>query len=155
MTKRVIIALILILTYSVGFAHGLIPHCSDDHSTEFHAGTHDHAHHSHTSEDHDVEDHAHVEHGDHYDEDFFDYLECLLEGVQHHDHSCDVEYYLQGKQLENSSDKDGHSEAIATVFDAPFHIGKAAKHKISNVLLIRSQKGIDNFSGRAPPPPYL
>ncbi len=94
--KSALISILLILTYSVGFAHDFIPHCTELH-TEI-AGNLD-VHHdgSHNHSDHEVvdTDHSHIEHGDHYDDSYLDFFSCVLEVNNHHQDNCDnceVEY---------------------------------------------------------------
>ncbi len=81
--KRTILSLVLLLSYSLGFAHNLLPHCSNpDQFSHSHHQTHEH----HT----DAGDHAshaeHIAHDNHEDEGLYDFLLCLLSEVDHHYH---------------------------------------------------------------------
>ena len=155
MAKRTIISMLLIFTYTVGFAHNLIPHCNDDHTNGVHVETHHHAHHTHASDDRSAEDHSHVEHGDHFDEGFLDYLVCLFEGIQHHDNACDVECYPQANQVKYSTENLVSTDAVIATLGNQFHIENTSVKINSDVQQIQSQKGLDTSPGRAPPHTYL
>jgi len=86
---KTIISLLLLLTYSVGFAHNLVPHCADF-DTEAHDNEHHHEHHS-DAEEHGNE-HDHVSHNNHLDENVFDYLVCLIHETETPDSDCSAEH---------------------------------------------------------------
>lgn len=155
MAKRTIISMILILTYTVGFAHNLIPHCTDNHPNAVHLETHNHAHHIHASDDHSAEGHSHVEHGDHFDDGFLNYLVCLFEGIQHHDSGCDVECNPQGNQVKYSTENSVSTDTIIVALDNQFYIENTSVKINSDVLQVQSQKGLDTSPGRSPPYTYL
>lgn len=154
--KKAIISLILILSYTVGFAHNFIPHCSDVHTDESHSKVeHNHAHYTHEGHDALEEDHSHVEHGDHFDQGLIDYLVCLFEGVQHHDHSCDAQCAPQNNALKYSLEKSTPTNQIFTAeFSAP-HLEKQSSAISTNTELDLTQVDLNSSSGRAPPYTYL
>jgi hypothetical protein len=107
--RKALISFLLILSYSFGFAHNLVPHC-----TEFHIEHADEIHEHHDDHhDHEVgeiidDDHSHVVHNDHYDDNLLDYFLCALEDVNHHDDGCNLECYTQIPEFngsEKSADK--------------------------------------------------
>ena len=81
--KRTILSLVLLLSYSLGFAHNVLPHCSNpDQFSHSHCQTHVH----HNEEGlHDI-GHEHSAHDNHEDEGFYDFLLCFFSEVDHHYH---------------------------------------------------------------------
>jgi hypothetical protein len=79
------ISLLLLLTYSFGFAHNLVPHCTDF-TNENHTASHNH----HTTEADD--EHSHITHNDHFDEGFYDYLVCLVHETETPESECSEEH---------------------------------------------------------------
>ena len=150
--KKTIISLVLILSYTVGFAHNFIPHCSDVHTGENHSKVeHNHEHHSHDGHDSLEKDHSHVEHGDHFDEGLIDYLVCLFDGVKHHDHSCDAQCAPQNNALKCSLEKSTPiNQAITVEFSAPY-FEKQSSAISTNMELNLTQVDLNSSSGRAPP----
>jgi len=91
--NKVIISLFLLLTYSIGFAHNLVPHCSGEiehASLTENDSHHQHGHHEHLDED--VAAHDHIAHENHYDEDYLDLVICMLDDVEHGDEDCEQEH---------------------------------------------------------------
>ena len=150
--KKTIISLVLILSYTVGFAHNFIPHCSDVHTGENHSKVeHNHEHHNHDGHDSLIKDHSHVEHGDHFDEGLIDYLVCLLEGVQHHDHSCDAQCTPQNNVLKDSIEKSVETSKVLTAELSIHHLIKQSSAISTNMELNLTQVDLNSSSGRAPP----
>lgn len=76
--RKVLISCTLLLAYSFGFAHDLLPHCHHDGANaSTHVVEHDGHHH------HDHEGHEH--HDKHADESLMDLLICLLSATEHSD----------------------------------------------------------------------
>lgn len=102
--KKVIIASLLLLTYTVGFVHNLIPHCSAG-CAELPLATHEesgHHHHAHHEHDHgDQTDHDHIAHNGHLDGGFFDYVVCLLSEMEHPATDCKSDVCLPASSLNN------------------------------------------------------
>ena len=90
---KTIISLLLLLTYSLGFAHNLIPHCHNSESTE-HIVEHDGHHHSHQHNtiEHSNSDHEHIAHKGHLDEGIYDYLVCLIHETETPESECEIEH---------------------------------------------------------------
>ena len=78
--KSIFISTFLVFTYTLSFAHSLIPHCSEPHQHENDANTHHH--HSHEQEGA-HEGHDHIQHLDHFDEGLYDLLICFLSDLDH------------------------------------------------------------------------
>lgn len=94
-TSKVIISLLLLLTYSLGFAHNLIPH-SHEVETENHIAEHDNEghHHHHKAVEHSHGEHEHISHGDHFDGGVLDVLLCVLHETNHPEDDCKDEHFL-------------------------------------------------------------
>ena len=76
--KQFLVWSLLMLAYSVGLAHNLVPHHHDHLPAEGHA-QHDHSSHQHHHHEHqDHEGHEHVEHSDHFDDGLWDFIVCVL-----------------------------------------------------------------------------
>ena len=117
-TKKIIISIILLLTYSLGFAHNFIPHHHDA-ETEIHEHSHEndgHKHHHHASEEKSHEGHEHISHGDHYDEGLYDLLICFLHDANHHEDECDNHFYIAPKPNNTLSNKSQQLKLVATLF---------------------------------------
>lgn len=78
----------LLLAYTIGFAHNVIPHChhalgemeqAHDHSEAHHV----HEHQDHQHEEHEEVDHAHISHKDHLDSGLLDLILCVLSETDH------------------------------------------------------------------------
>lgn len=90
--KKAIISCLLVLTYSIGFTHNLVPHCSGeiDHVDVLSEDVHHHNHHEHN--DKDASDHNHVVHNNHFDSNYVDLVICLLEDVGQEAEHCGQEH---------------------------------------------------------------
>ena len=91
--KRVVISFFLIFSYTVGFAHSVIPHCDNllngnhIHNT---AEGHNHQHHDHSDFSH--KDHEHITHGNHFDKGIYDLLICLFSDLEHGESECNMQH---------------------------------------------------------------
>ena len=70
---KLIISIILLLTYSFGFAHNLVPHCNDS-GEESHNHAPNHNHHYHADEEEIDSAHSDIAHDDHFDEGINDFI---------------------------------------------------------------------------------
>jgi hypothetical protein len=157
--KRVFISLILILTYTVGFAHNFIPHCTGIHADVSHSGlehhhTH-HTHHTHDGHDSTEENHSHVEHGDHFDQGLLDYLICLFEGAQHHGHSCDTQCTPLDSVFKYSSEKSTQGDQLISAELSILSLEIQSGAISTTTELDQTQIDLNSSSGRAPPYAYL
>jgi hypothetical protein len=91
--KRVVISCFLLFTYSLGFAHNLIPHCEASNIEHQENSHHHHEHHQHDSDDKDI-DHEDIVHNGHLDAGFYDYFLCFLSDTEHPIHDCNLNHYL-------------------------------------------------------------
>lgn len=81
--KQSTFSLVLLLSYSLGFAHNLLPHCSNpDQFSHSHHQSHEH----HSEELSNEVNDEHIAHDNHEDEGFYDFFLCLLSEVDHHYH---------------------------------------------------------------------
>lgn len=93
MTKKIFISVILLLVYTIGFSHNLIPHTHDiDTEDEIVVHNEDHHHHKTHKEKH--ANHEHISHGDHFDEGFYELLICFLHTAENQSKDCDNHYYI-------------------------------------------------------------
>jgi len=85
------LAYFLILSYTLSFAHSLIPHSEgliDGQHIHDLSHEHNHSHskvHSHSTDDH-------VIHADHFDENIYDYLICIFSDLEHGESECSIEH---------------------------------------------------------------
>lgn len=108
---KAIISLLLLFTYSIGFAHDLIPHCHADEAIELitteHGENHHHLeHHNHAKiENLDDDD---VLHENHLDDSLFDYVVCLLSKLQHNQGLAHLHF------IHATTDNDSEKECART-----------------------------------------
>jgi len=153
--KNIIISIILLLTYSLGFAHNFIPH-NHDIGTEVHEHSHEneeHKHHHHASEEKSHNDD--ISHGDHFDEGFYDLILCFLHDANHHEDECDNHYYIPAKSNNSLSKKSNQLKLAATLLASTINIKQP--ELISNLdfnsnLFYHSHK-IEGSPLRGPPSP--
>ncbi|PCJ23903.1 MAG: hypothetical protein COA97_10715 [Flavobacteriales bacterium] len=88
--SKILISLLLLLTYSFGFAHNLVPHCGEIIPHEAHAPSHEH--HQHSEGEKQLTKHSHVTHNNHFDEGVYDYLVCLVNETDDSDTECSIEH---------------------------------------------------------------
>ncbi len=153
--KRTVIALCLLLAYSAGFAHDLIPHChhedgSDAAHTEVHE-THNHNHHAHHDHQHEQEDHEHIQHEDHVDDGLLDFIICVFSASEHHDAESEHCYYLPAKT------SDGVTSWLLKMpvasllsFDA-LPDGECVFNFVSKQVVLYDVPFLANLSTRGPP----
>ena len=88
---KLIITILLLLTYSFGFAHNLVPHCNDfTEESHDHSSNHNHHFHSEGEELHD--DHIDIAHDDHFDGGLFDFITCLVHESELPEDECSIEH---------------------------------------------------------------
>ncbi len=123
-TKKIIISIILLLTYSLGFAHNFIPHHHDT-ETEIHKHSHEdegHHHHHHGSEEKSHEGHEHISHGDHFDEGLYDLIVCFLHDANHHEDECDNHYFIPTKNSNRKTQNSQQLKLVAVLFSLSVEI---------------------------------
>ena len=146
---KIIISLLLLLTYSFGFAHNLVPHCSDF-STENHNNTHNH--HSHTSGEEQNAEHNHITHNNHFDEGVYDYLVCLVHETETPESECSVEHCFTMNANDNSLKKLDKLQAIIlfAVFQ-PIVQDEAIESYFDNTEISYLSPPIEDSPHRGPP----
>jgi hypothetical protein len=120
--KKIIISFLLLLTYSLGFAHNFIPHQHNS-ETETHSHAHDdkHEHHHHNKTTKLELDHEHISHGNHFDEGLYDLLVCFLHDTDFHTDDCNNHYFIPTKTNNTASDRSLQLFAIVnTLFATTF-----------------------------------
>ncbi|PCI99590.1 MAG: hypothetical protein COB15_03775 [Flavobacteriales bacterium] len=154
-TKKVFISIILLLTYSLGFAHNFIPHHHDV-ETEVHEHSHEndgHNHHHHGSEEKSHEGHQHISHGDHYDEGLYDLIICFLHDANHHNNECDNHYFIPAKSNNSLSSKSQQLKLVATLLALTIEVEQPELTTYFNVnsTTYYQSHSIENSPLRGPP----
>jgi hypothetical protein len=88
---KIIISLLLLLTYSFGFAHNLVPHCNDS-SEENHTHVPSHNHHQHFEGEEIDTEHSDIAHNNHFDGGVIDFITCLVHESETPGEECSVEH---------------------------------------------------------------
>ena len=91
---KLVISAFLLLTYLLGFAHNLIPHCQELISGEHQSARHHHHHHQYQLGEGSNPGQVHILHKDHFDADIFDLIICFLSEMEHHADDCNIENYI-------------------------------------------------------------
>lgn len=103
---KVIISLLLLLTYSFGFAHTLIPHQEKNDvsiNITFQENEHHHPHHEHRTDENTGKDHKHIQHENHFDESLYDLIACFLCELEYPSNNCEVQHYIPEKTREDAN----------------------------------------------------
>lgn len=114
---RTVISGLLLCCYSIGFAHGLIPHCQDNAGggelkTEHSENHHRHDRHVHTENDNEV----HFIHQGHCDDGMLDLLICMMDETEHPCSDNSTPYYTPAKTSDDPCDKPDHAKMAALLF---------------------------------------
>lgn len=90
--NKAIISCLLVLTYTIGFTHNLVPHCAVGvvHIDQSSDSEHHHKHHKHSEVD--PNEHDHIVHKGHFDKNYIDLVFCLLEDVEQNAEHCGQEH---------------------------------------------------------------
>lgn len=116
--KRAIISCFLLFTYSLGFAHNLIPHCQELVSeigifSNAKDGHHHLEHHTHVEiEDLDEDD---ILHENHLDDSLYDFIVCLLSEMEHPVNECQVEHSIPSTLNDDLSKQLSKTKIIAVL----------------------------------------
>ena len=89
--SKIVISILLLLTYSFGFAHNLVPHCNDS-GEENHNHAPSHNHHFHSEGEAIDSEHADIAHDDHFDEGINDFITCLVNESEISVDDCSIEH---------------------------------------------------------------
>jgi len=107
---KIIISLFLLLTYSLGIAHNIIPHQHDGADHQHVSEGHQEDGHHHLSNDSNTE-HKHIPHGDHFDEDMYELLVCFLHQSESKENDCNKQHYTPAKTYRSLINKDSQLNA--------------------------------------------
>lgn len=149
---KLIISLSLLLTYSFGFAHNLVPHCNDSFE-ENHNHTPNHNHHFHSEGEELETEHYDIAHNDHFDEGVSDFLVCLVHESETPDEECSIEHCFTVNFNEFSL-KDFSKIQTAILFSTVLDLTVAYKldsNYFEVVEEIHSTPLIENSPHRGPP----
>lgn len=106
--RQSIVAIFLLAIYSLGFTHGIIPHCENARSENHHH----HEHHEHEQDD-SVDD-GHIAHDDHLDHGVYDYIVCLVSDLEQEDNGCNMHHCSKVDLREFSSKQTNDTKLVAT-----------------------------------------
>ena len=148
--RQSILSMVLLLSYSLGFGHSLLPHCSNPDLF-----SHDH-HLLHEHHDQSVEQDAHkthIEHDNHKDEGLYDFLLCLLSDVDHHFHNeLDMDFTFSKLSEYNFDFLKVELNAVQNHILLPsFHSSFYKTITVQTEVIYRSPH-IGHLSHRGPPP---
>lgn len=152
--KRIVISFFLLLTYSLGFAHNLIPHQHDS-ETEKHSHAHDnkHEHHHHSEPKKSKVEHEHISHGDHFDEGFYDLLVCFLHDADFHTDDCNTHYIAPTKTHRSLTNKSQKTLFVATLLAVTIEVEQpelATYFNVNSIIFYHSHS-IEDSPLRGPP----
>ena len=148
------ISLILLLTYSIGFAHDLAPHCPEFATEEKHSGSHHHhEHHEHLQDVNPDGQHDHILHEKHFDEDVIDLIVCLLSDLEHPANHCHCTHYIpfkSGNDLVKELPKVKFTATLYSILELP-DLGETLSTFGFEVARRYATPQIDKSSKRGPP----
>ena len=116
---KLVISIFLLLTYSLWFAHTLVPHCQELISGEYQTSHHHHKHHQHQPGEEKNPNHEHVLHENHFDAGVYDLILCILSETEHPANDCNIEHYVPAKANDNF--KELTKAKLITVLSTLFH----------------------------------
>ncbi len=152
--KKTLISFLLICSYSFGFAHNLVPHCTEIHAEQEQGKIEHHDnHHEHQEGELISDNHSHLAHADHYDDGLIDLLVCALENVNHNDGSCNLDCYSPIKEF-NAFEKASKKINVDASWQFSFPVLDTEVKKLlfSEAVTHNKTKGlICVFSYRGPP----
>ncbi len=104
---KMFISCFLLLTYSFGFSHALIPHQEkkDVYSQNIilQENEHHHQHHDHVKNEDTSNDHKHIQHENHFDESLYDLIACFLCELEHTSNTCEIQHYIPVRTIEEAN----------------------------------------------------
>lgn len=149
------ISFLLLLTYTFGFAHDLIPHCQELAIGEKqNISHHHHEHHQHEPDVKLSSEHDHIVHEGHYDENIYDLIVCILSELEHPaDDDCHVSHYIPTK-LNTDLTKQVSKTKIIAILVSVFSLTDQRKSLYeynSEVAVQYSSPPLGNSPNRGPP----
>lgn len=111
---KVVVSFLLLLTYSFGFMHNLIPHYEELESHNYSSANHQH--HQHTLNDDVITNYDHILHDNHFDEDLLDLIICFFSETKHANIGCDIQHYLPGETIDISKKELTKVKLVAILF---------------------------------------
>ena len=149
------ISFLLLLTYTFGFAHNLIPHCQElATGQQQNISHHHHKHHDHKSDVKPSSKHDHIVHEGHYDENIYDLIVCFLSEMEHPaDDDCHVSHYIQ-TNLNNDLTKQVSKTKIIAILVSVFSFTdqrKSLSEYNSEDAVQYSSPPLGNSPNRGPP----
>mgnify|MGYP000465825418 CR=1 FL=1 len=119
--KKLIISIVLLLSYFLGFAHNLIPHC--DELSEIIAvsktqSSHQNFNHQHHQTNDNQTNHEHISHQNHYDESVLDLAICFLNEIDTPQSDCNAEHCVLLQTDDNSTKTISTKDLVKVLFVA-------------------------------------
>lgn len=153
MNLKFCISFFLLLTYTFGFAHNLIPHCQELAIGEKqNISHHHHEHHQHQSEEETNPDHEHIPHEDHFDAGIYDLILCILSEAAHPSSECNVDLYfpINGNDSIKELTKANLLGVLFTLFQFPEQSDTLSVY-IGEGIALYLTPPLDNSPSRGPP----
>jgi len=155
--NKIVISLLLLLTYSFGFAHSAIPHVDGGHAnlqsqTEA-VSDHSHAHHQHDEGETLASNHEHLSHDNHFDASVTDYMLCVLNDMENKDANCNVLQYIPIKRSNKNLENLSNMAIIAMAYSFIIILEQPVENAIhfSNEATFFKSPALENSPNRGPP----
>jgi hypothetical protein len=120
---RIVISSLLLLTYSFGFTHNLVPHFQElnegNFSTPHEKGhVHHHKHHQHIPNEDISSDHEHIFHEGHFDKGVYDLVLCFLNEMEHSGNECHIQHFFPVRIKDNQTEDLAKAKLLVEWFSA-------------------------------------
>jgi hypothetical protein len=147
-----IISVSVLLTYSLGFAHTLVPHCQELISGEYQTSHHHHKHHQHQPGEEKNPNHEHILHENYFDAGVYDLILCILSETEHPSNECNVDHYIPVNGNDNLKEltKAKLLAVLFTLFQFPEQSDTLSDYIGEDVAIYQSPP-LDNSPSRGPP----
>ncbi len=148
------ISLFLLLTYTFGFAHNLIPHCQELATGEKqNISHHHHEHHKHKPDVKPSYEHGHIVHEGHFDENIYDLIVCILSELEHPADNCHSSHYILASQNNDLTKQLSKVKIVAVLFSLLNFTNqrKPLSEYSCEVAVQYSYPPLDNSPNRGPP----
>lgn len=149
-----VISVFLLLTYSLGFAHNLIPHCQElAIGEQQNISHHHHEHHQHEPDVKLSSELDHIVHEGHFDENIYDLIACILSELEHPADDCHNSQYVPTKSNNDLTKQLSKVKIVAILFSVLgfTNQSKSPSEYSCEVAVQYSSPPLDNSPNRGPP----